>query len=247
MNLAFPILFSLAHRYSFLPIFKAATGRVHRMINYARQSLHRYQNLVEADPDNVKTTFFTKLFKAKDNDNLSFDEIAVNAQAYIVAGSDTTAISLTYLFWELARRPALRDALLKEIQSLPSDFTERDVRDLPLLNHTIEETLRLHSAAPAALPRSVPLGGASFGDYWLQEHTTVSTQAYTMHRDPDVFPRPLEFEPHRWENPTKAMKDAFMPFGRGPRSKLFEVRPLNDLMLTLFPRFQIALGCTWPT
>ena len=47
----------------------------------------------------------------------------------------------------------------------------------------------------------------------------VSTQAYSMHHDPDLFPDPDRFWPERWERPTKAMRDAFMPFGGTSRSE----------------------------
>lgn len=158
----------------------------------------------------------------------------MNASAFIVAGSDTTANTMAYLLWSICQRPDIRDALVKEIQTLPEDFTEPDLRELPFLNQCIDETLRLYSAAPSSLPRVVPPGGAQLGDYWLPEGATVSTQAYTLHRDPDVFPNPLQFDPHRWEAPTKVMKETFMPFGRGPRGKFRTACMLLHQKLTSF-------------
>lgn len=216
IRVTFPTLLALAQKYP-LPMFKKTVQQAARMITYARQSLQRYQSHVEENPTNANQTFFTKMLKVED-EKVSFQEILVNAQAFIVAGSDTTAHSLTYLFWSVCQRPELRDALVKELRTLPEEFTEHDLRDLLFLNQCIEETLRLYSAAPAELPRIVPPGGAELGSYWLPGGTTVSAQAYTMHRDPDVFPNPLLFDPYRWAMPTKAMKESFMPFGRGPRS-----------------------------
>jgi cytochrome P450 len=84
-----------------------------------------------------------------------------------------------------------------------------------VLNNIIQETLRLYSAAQAGLPRVVPREGVTFAGFWIPGGTVTATQAYTLHRDADVFPEPLKFDPSRWENPTKAMKDAYMPFGGG--------------------------------
>lgn len=206
-----------------MPLFSRAIARGKRLNGYARQSLQRYQDYVDSDPTTLRLTFFTKLFKAEEDGKVSFNDIFSNAQSFIIAGSDTTAISATYTIWSIIQRPQLRQAILKELQALPLGFTETDLRGLPLLSQTIEEALRLYTSIPAALPRVVPAGGAEIGGYWLKEGTVVGTQAYSMHRDPEIFPNPLEFNPSRWENPTKTMKDAFMPFGRGSRGACFPV------------------------
>ncbi|OAQ70277.1 cytochrome P450 [Pochonia chlamydosporia 170] len=216
VRVSFPTLIALAQKYP-LPVFKKTMQQARRMIDYSIQSLERYKTYVEANPEMAQQTFFTKMFKANEDEKVSFSEIVINAQSFIIAGSDTTAHSLTYLIWSICRRPELRDVLVTEVQTLPEGFTEHDLRGLPFLNQCIEETLRLYSAAPAALPRAVPPCGADLGGYWFPGGTSVATQAYTMHRDPDIFPNPDKFDPYRWAAPTKQMKEAFMPFGRGPR------------------------------
>ncbi|KAG5976205.1 hypothetical protein E4U55_007458 [Claviceps digitariae] len=213
-----PFFFKLAERHhKILPFFRSMVLVSNRLGQYSRQSLERYQKQVETDPTNAKKTFFAKLFKAEEDEKLSFGDILSNAQLFIVAGSDTTANTLTYAIWSVCKRPELRDALLKELRTLPADFTESDLRELPLLNHTIEEALRLYPPAPGLLPRVVPPGGAHIGGYYLAEGTSVAAQPHTMHRDPAIFENPDKFDPWRWENPTKEMKEAFMPFGRGSR------------------------------
>ncbi|KJK86857.1 hypothetical protein H633G_09287 [Metarhizium anisopliae BRIP 53284] len=105
-----------------------------------------------------------------------------------------------------------------ELASLPPDYQESQLRELPYLGQVVEETLRLYGGAQAGLPRTVPPGGAELAGFWLDQDTVVSTQAYSLHRDAIIFPDPFVFDPSRWKNPTQAMKDAFMPFGRGSRS-----------------------------
>jgi cytochrome P450 len=207
----------LAQKYP-LPVFKQAVQQAGRMVSYAKQSLQRYQDYLDGNPKVPKQTFFTKLFKAEEDEKVSFLEIMVNAQAFIVAGSDTTARTLTYLLWSVCQRRQLRDALAEEVSSLPEGFTDQDLRELPLLNQCIEETLRLFPAAPSSLPRVVPPCGEELGGYWFPGGTIVAAQAYTMNRHAEIFPNPDEFDPHRWAAPTKAMKATFMTFGRGPRS-----------------------------
>ncbi|TKA46336.1 hypothetical protein B0A55_13597, partial [Friedmanniomyces simplex] len=45
----------------------------------------------------------------------------------------------------------------------------------------------------------------------------VGVQSYTRHRDPTIWTRPDSFDPARWDEPTKAMKDNFYAFGGGSR------------------------------
>lgn len=130
--------------------------------------------------------------------------------------------------------------------ALPEDFTETDLEALPLLNAVIEEALRLYGAAPGSLPRVVPRGGAALGGYFIPEGTTVCTQAFTLHRDSNLFPNPEKyalsdnsnwclqhrvrtcplltrrhsFDPARWLKGVKlsgAAKNAYSPFGAGAR------------------------------
>lgn len=224
----FPWVLSVAP-YVGLPITKRIITVAGRMRTYASNLMERYRCLLETDPSRVKQTLFTKVFQAEEDDTMTFEEVMTNAQSYIVAGSNTTAHSLTYLIWSICRDPKVRSELVKELQNLPKDFGEPDLRGLSYLDQVISEALRLYSATPSGLPRVVPPGGAEISGYRLDEGTVVCSQAYSMHRDPNIFPNPHEFHPSRWENPTKEMKDSFIPFGKGARGKDTPNSPVSNL------------------
>jgi len=118
-------------------------------------------------------------------------DVRVEAMNVIIAGTDTTGVTLTYLTWAVLQRPQLQAALEAEVASLQPDFKERDLVDLPLFNAVIQETLRLYGAAPSSLPRVVPRGGGKLGGHYIPQGTTVSTQAYTFHRDAAIWSDPL--------------------------------------------------------
>ncbi|KAH7087218.1 cytochrome P450 [Paraphoma chrysanthemicola] len=154
-------------------------------------------------------------------------DVRIEAMNIIIAGTDTSGVTLTYLTWAVLQRPQLQSALEAEVASLRTNFTENDLLNLPLLNATIEETLRLYGAAPSSLPRVVPLGGTRFAGHYIPQGVTVDTQAYTFHRDPEIWSDPLTFNPQRWisskegrvpEAHSPAAKTAFHPFGAGARS-----------------------------
>lgn len=167
------------------------------------------------------TNLFGKII-AEAGKGEAIDEVDVTheATALIVAGSDTTGITLTYLIWAVLSRPQLCAALTEELSSLSENYNDQELEEKTLLNAVINETLRLYGAAPGSLPRSVPKEGVSLGDYYLRPGTTVSTQAYTIHRDGEIFVQPDTFDPSRFlgeKGKKEAGNAAFHPFGAGSR------------------------------
>jgi cytochrome P450 len=177
------------------------------------------------------------------NETLSEDSVRLEAGNLIVAGSDTTAVTLTYLVWMVLKDPKLQKQLEEEVAGLSSDLRAEELTDAPLLNSVIDETLRLYGAAPGSLPRTVPSQGAMLCGHTLPAGTIVSTQAFTLHRDSNIFPNPDKYAlpPHgsptctfdlsctdRWarfdgwrfmdkSKLPPAQKSAFQPFGAGSR------------------------------
>lgn len=155
------------------------------------------------------------------------EEILVKEQkAFIVAGTDTTAITATYLVWQVLKHPEVKTRLQNELRCLKDDFSIGDVQALKYLHCIIDETLRLNGSVSSTLQRITPKGGRDIGGYFLPEETLVSTQSFTLHRNPDIFQDPWSFKPERWQTATAEMKGAFMPFGIGSRGTTF-ARPNN--------------------
>lgn len=125
-------------------------------------------------------------------EKLSMEDVHLEASGLMFAGTDTTATTLTYLVWAVLSHPELQRNLEQEVATLNGDYGDADLEKLPLLNAVIEETLRLYGAAPAGLPRAVPPGGVTIDEQVIPAGTTVTTQAYTFHRDPVLFPEPLK-------------------------------------------------------
>ncbi|KAI5919198.1 cytochrome P450 [Camillea tinctor] len=222
VRVTFPTLTRLSMRLPFpLPLFQKPKQTALAMRSYATQSLARHRSLAAANADAAPPTLLSKLYLAGGADELTPDEVRDNAQAYIVAGSDTTSNTLTYLVWSICRDAErggnIRERLLASLAHLPPDFGDEDLRGVAYLEHVVDETLRLYPAVPAPLPRVVPPGGAELAGYLVPEGYVVSAQARSLHLNPEAFPEPERFAPERWEHATKAMRDSFMPFGGGSR------------------------------
>jgi cytochrome P450 len=169
----------------------AAKRRSSRGGNRAYFTLQRHELLPASDPQ--KQVFLSKVL-AENETGTGLDDAAIvrEAKALIVAGTDTTAITATYLVWAILRHPAVKARLQEEIGTLPAGFSAVEVQKLRYLQLVIQETLRLYGAVSGGLPRTVPAGGRQLGGYFVPEDCVVTTQAFTLHRNPGVFPQPLK-------------------------------------------------------
>ncbi|KXN88975.1 hypothetical protein AN958_06437 [Leucoagaricus sp. SymC.cos] len=173
-------------------------------------------------------------YRYSSNELMPDHDIISECMGHLIAGSDTSSISLSYFFWELSRRPDILKKLQIEIDEVMADSRAIPdilvLQELPYLNAFIKEGLRVYTAAPSLLERVVPNSTAKNGardeifdlmGYALPPGTVVSTQAWSMHRDPSVFPSPDAFLPERWlecsQTELTNMNQHMMPFGTGTR------------------------------
>ena len=161
---------------------------------YGQQAISNLKYYTKNNGTGKSTSIFSRMLDGEKNPDLSDYDIEHEASNLIVAGSDTTAVSLTYTIWALLRpqNKRVKERLIEELIASESSQIKIHYAALPYLNAVIKEGLRLYGAAPGSLPRIVPAGGTVFGSYAIPEGTTVSTQAYTLHRDAQIYVDPEE-------------------------------------------------------
>ncbi|RMZ83305.1 hypothetical protein DV738_g1162, partial [Chaetothyriales sp. CBS 135597] len=155
--------------------------------------------------------------------------------ALLLAGRDTTASTLSWLFLELARNPRVVQKLQAHIKEILGDSgrapTYQEIKAMKYLTHTINETLRLYPVVPFNIRASLkdttlPRGGGPDGmrPIGVPKGTSVGYSTLLMQRRRDLYPPisesfpydPLEWVPERWE--TWVPKTwQFIPFNGGPR------------------------------
>lgn len=105
--------------------------------------------------------------------------------------SDTTAATLTCLFYELATHPDSLKTLQDEVDRAFKNQTTPDLATLgklEYLNATINEALRLHPAVPSGVQRMTPPEGVMVGKTFIPGNTIVQCPTHTMFRGKEPFP-----------------------------------------------------------
>ena len=162
------------------------------------------------------------LLSASDADTghqMSDDQLRDEVITLLIAGSETAAVTLAWMFHELAENPDVDERMAAELGETMADrpISYPDLQRLTYANRVLNETLRLHTPTWILMRHAEqPL---NLGGFQVPAGGEVLFSLTAMHRDPDIYPDPLRFDPDRWEPERSALlpPNAFMPFGAGKR------------------------------
>lgn len=225
-------------------------GRYHR----ARQRVHAYiaeliqqrrAVPVEQWPDDL----LSRLMLARDEetgDALSDTLLRDESITLFFAGHETTARTMTFAWYALAKHLDVAERLRHEIDAVLGDRppTIEDMKRMPYTLQVIKETLRLYPAAPIYARDAVR--DDLIDDKVITAGTRVLLSPYLTHRHPDFWPEPERFDPDRWTAEGEAAQHpyAYHPFAAGPRICLgnnFSLFESHLLLAMLARRFAPVL------
>ncbi|PYH48470.1 cytochrome P450 [Aspergillus saccharolyticus JOP 1030-1] len=198
------------------------------------------------------TTIFDAMLQPNEQkgyESRTSEELIDEAALFIIAGSDTSAYTLTSATYYLLTNPCALARLRNELDThLLFDRAAckwEEVRKLPYLTAVIKETLRLSTPIPGITPRVVPAAGVRVQDYFLPGGTIVSITHRSIHDNPDIFPEPTLFQPERWLGEKgKALDRWLVAFSKGSRQCIGSPLAYQEAALTLahiFGRFELQL------
>lgn len=162
-------------------------------------------------------------------------DIAADMFDFSIAAIDTSGVTLSYICYELSRRPELQKRLRQELLTLspsllydptnPETFQlpePKALDALPLLDAILQETFRLWPASAGGQPRVTPSPSCSLTGYDnIPPGVRVQSATSTLHRNASIFPEPETWIPERWldASPEKLreMRHWFWAFGSGSR------------------------------
>jgi len=164
------------------------------------------------------------------------DQLLDEANILLLAGHETSANALSWLFYLLARHPEASAQVRQERSTAGLAHRAPAFAELPQLlyaQQVIQETMRLYP--PAWILDRVALEDDEFRGLPIPKGTLFSIYIHGIHRHPALWPEPDAFRPERFtpgqQPPIPAY--AYLPFGGGPRMCVGNHFALTEIQLVL--------------
>jgi len=222
----------------------------------------------EPQVNNKQPDLLSKFVQAKiDRPDFMTDTLVTTmAVSMAFAGSETTAISLSSVFYYLLKNPDKMEKLVDELdekakEGLFSNYdsglvTWTESQKLPYLDACVKESFRVHPAPGLPMERIVPAQGAEIAGHHIAGGTIVGCSAWVIHRRPEIFGDDVDaFRPERWlidetkdkeaeEKRIKEMSGSLLHFGMGARTcigKNISLLEIYKLVPSVLRRFEVQL------
>lgn len=219
-------------------------------IRKARNGYHEVMRQIFAHKKNKglseeKATMIDLLISAESyyGGPMTDEQIIAEASSIMLAGTETTASLLTWMFFEMAKHPEVKKNVSDEIRMVfaaDRTVTIEKLKQLTYCRQTINETLRLYP--PAWILTRKLSSDSVLGTTAFKKGTTFFFSPYILQRDPVVWPDPSVFDPTRFaaEKLSGSQKANFIPFAAGPRKCIgeeFSIWEALTIMVETIPHF----------
>lgn len=178
----------------------------------------------------------------EDGRALSSDEIVGMVIWFMFAGHHTSGNTSSWAAVELARHPDIAARVTAQVDALyrnNEELSRNALKEIPLLQDFIIETLRLHPPLVTLTRRAMV--DFTYKNFVIPAGSNVMTSPYVAHRLPEYFPQPERFDPDRAE-PDNVF--AFIPFGGGHRKcvgNAFAILQVKAIFCALLHRYTFEL------
>jgi cytochrome P450 len=194
--------------------------------------------------------FLSLLMDARDRKTgtgMTDKELLDEVNTLIIAGHETSAGTLNWTWYLLARHPEVEARALEEIRATApgDDFSFDQLMSLGYCNRVLRETLRLYP--PVWLFSRRALREDQLGPYRIPAGAHIFIAPYFLHRRPELWPDPERFDPDRFDESQHPEVDryAFIPFSAGARRCIGEYFSFVEMQMhlaLLLPRFSLGFG-----
>ncbi|XP_069680211.1 cytochrome P450 4C1-like [Periplaneta americana] len=214
----------------------------------------KMKNIPEHSPEDdvyygqkKRIAFLDMLLKASDDGNkLTDEEIQEEVDTFMFGGHDTVAAAINASLHLLGLHPEIQDRVYEELKGIFKDTdhspTLKDLKNMKYLHMVIKEAMRLYPSVPI-------VGRMLTQDLQLGSHTvpagvTACVAINVIHRDPDIFPNPTQFDPDNFlpERVVNRHPYAYIPFSAGPRNCIgqkFAMLEVKMVLSSILRRYEV--------
>jgi cytochrome P450 len=167
----------------------------------------------------VPMDFLSVLLRARERGDQTAEQLRDELMTMLLAGHDTTALTLTYTWFLLSEHPEVERRVHEEVDEVVGDDrpTMDHVREFEYLEWVINESMRLYP--PVFTVFRTPTESVELSGYEVSAGTTIMIPQWGVHRSERYWEDPTEFDPERFSPERRADRPrfAYFPFGGGPR------------------------------
>ncbi|MBC7967875.1 MAG: cytochrome P450 [Fuerstia sp.] len=182
-----------------------------------------------------------------DGGSLTDEQVRNEAMTLMLAGHDTSAAALDWLWMLLAKHPHVCDRCRSELQTVCGDRAPvyADLSMLTYLNAVVKESLRLYPPAIGVFLRKAT-EDVTIAGYSVPKGSLIALSSLVTQRDARWFPDPMQFDPERFLPPRvdSIPHNAWFPFGAGPRICIGQSFAMAEMMLItarLLQHFRVSM------
>ncbi|KPJ04479.1 Cytochrome P450 6B1 [Papilio xuthus] len=191
-----------------------------------------------------------KRFENEKQASLELTDSIIAAQAFIFygAGYESSASTMAFLMYEMAKNPDVQDKLIKHIDDVlkrnNGEVSYECLNEMKYLHQVFDETLRKYPLVDLIQRVAHTEYKVPGTDITLEKGMPVIVSACGIHHDPKHYPDPERFDPDRFsaENVQKRHLCAYVPFGVGPRNCIgmrFAKTQSRVAMAKFFSKFRV--------
>jgi cytochrome P450 len=229
---------------------KRAVDAIRAQFTNMDSAIYRLISEREKIRDEAPKDFLTRLVAAKDPDDgagLSASEVRDEVITIFMAGHETTAVTMTWVWYLLSQHPDEEAKLHAELDAVLGGRAPT-LEDLPKLVYTrmiIEETMRVYPPAPGLSVREAK-GADQVSGFNVSPGLQILISPWILHRHRRLWDEPERFNPMRFskEASEKRPRFAYLPFGGGPRVCIGATLAITEatvILAVLAQKFRLRL------
>ena len=190
-------------------------------------------NAKRSDPDILG--ILVEARDRKSGQGMSAPQVVNEVMTLVVAGHETTSITLNWCWYFLAKHPQVEQKMSTELDGSRGAKIPgfEDLSKFAYTRYVIEEAMRLYP--PLWLMTRKAVRDDRLGGYFVPAGTEIYLPMYFIQRNPDLWDDPDRFDPDRFEATGGQMRHplAQMPFGAGPRNCVGESLARMEMQIHL--------------